>query len=140
MLSFFKPNKINIIGFEDIKTIINNPSTYLLINTLSSQDQDILIKNTIVSNDEEEVINNMLNDYNLPNKPIAIYGKNTSDKSVEKKYDQLLKYGIKELYIYYGGLFEWLLLNEIYGCEEFPLNKNHSTIDILKYRNSKVIL
>ena len=91
-------------------------------------------------NNEEEVINNMLNDYNVPNKPIAIYGKNTSDKSVEKKYDQLLKYGFKELYIYYGGLFEWLLLNEIYGYEEFPLNKNHSNIDILKYRNSKVIV
>lgn len=134
MFSIFQSKSKERIGFEDIKITITNPTKYILINTLNIGEQDILIKNTIYYSEEENLINTLINNYNIPDKPIIIYGRNCCDNSVEKKYDQLIKLGLREIFIYYGGLFEWLLLNELYGNEEFPLNGEHSKIDILKYR------
>jgi hypothetical protein len=134
MFSIFNSNSKKRIGFEDIKIIITNPTKYILINTLNIGEQDILIKNTIHYNQEENLINTLINNYNIPDKPIIIYGRNCCDDNIEKKYDQLTKLGLKEIFIYYGGLFEWLLLNELYGNEEFQLNREHTNIDLLKYR------
>ncbi len=57
---------------------------------------------------------------------------NSSDDSVVKKYNQLYKLGFKNVYIYIGGLFEWLLLQDIYGEEEFPTT--NKILDILQYK------
>ena len=40
------------------------------------------------------------------------------------------------IYIYCGGLFEWVLLQDIYGEEEFPTTKKE--LDIIKYKPNKV--
>ena len=56
---------------------------------------------------------------------------NSSDDTLIKKYYQLRKLGIKNIYVYVGGLFEWLLLQDIYGEDIFPTSSTH--IDILKY-------
>ena len=37
-----------------------------------------------------------------------------------KKYDQLIGLGFVNVFIYPGGLFEWLLLQDIYGYDNFP--------------------
>ena len=129
-------NDRNKIGFEDVKIAISNQSKYVIINTLSSDLQNILIKNTTPCNEEETIINKIFSDYTMPDLPIIIYGTNYCDKTIEKKYDQIIKFGHSNVFIYYGGLFEWLLLNELYGNEEFPLNKDHNSIDILLYRPS----
>ena len=128
--------KRNVIGFEDVKYAVGNDD-YYIINTLQHNQQNTLIKNTINSENEEELINQVLNDYKLPDKPFIIYGKNSCDDSVNKKYDQLIKLGFKDVYIYRGGLFEWLLLNEIFGNKEIPLNHENMNInEILKYRET----
>ena len=44
--------------------------------------------------------------------------------------------GFINVYMYSGGLFEWLLLQDIYGDEEFPTTKKD--IDILKYKPRKL--
>ena len=36
-----------------------------------------------------------------------------------KKYRQLVDLGFSNVYIYTGGLFEWLLLQDIYGSTNF---------------------
>jgi len=41
---------------------------------------------------------------------------------------------VANLYVYIGGLFEWLLLQDIYGDEEFPTTSK--IIDILKYKGT----
>ena len=128
---------INRINFKDMQYAISN--NMIIINTLDINNQDCLIKNTLKPDEEINVINDLIQKKNKKKK-IIIYGENSSDNSIVKKYYQLQKLGINNIFIYMGGLFEWLLLNEIYGYEEFPLNKNHTTIDILKYRNSKVIV
>jgi len=126
---------INRINFENIQKLIKNKNTntndYLLINTLANDNQECLILNTISANNEVEIINNYLKS-NKKNVNIIIYGMNCSDISIVKKYNQLYKLGFKNLYIYIGGLFEWLLLQDIYGDEEFPTT--NKILDILKYK------
>lgn len=126
------------IGFEDIKNIINNIDKYILINTLTSKNQELLIFNTLSISQEESIINEIISNYKVPDKPVIIYGKNCCDLSVNKKFDQLINLGLKDVYIYYGGLFEWLLLNELYGNDEFPVN-NTENIDLLRFRTDAVI-
>jgi hypothetical protein len=53
------------------------------------------------------------------------------------KYNQLKSLGFYNVFIYTGGLFEWLMLQDIYGDNEFPTSKKE--IDILKYKQSKVL-
>ena len=68
---------------------------------------------------------------------IVIYGENCTDSKVIEKYNQLYKLGLTNLYVYIGGLFEWLLLQDIYGDEEFPTTSK--IVDILKYKGKSLI-
>ena len=124
---------INRINFENIQKFIKNKNinNWLLINTLDSNDQECLILETTSANNEVDIINDCLKN-KKKNINIIIYGMNCSDISVVNKYNQLYKLGFKNLYIYIGGLFEWLLLQDIYGEEEFPTT--NKVLDILKYK------
>jgi len=119
-------------NFEDIQYAIKKINEYIIINTLPTNEQDCLIKNTLPYEEEEKTINELLNNYDFNNKKIIIYGRNTNDETAEKKYNQLRTLGFSEIYLYSGGLFEWLLLQDIYGATEFPTNKK--ILDILKYK------
>ena len=121
------PKKVN---YEDIQIIIKkNRPNMLLINTLELNEQDCLIPNTVNAYQEEQIINNNLKNNTIE---IVIYGKNTNDKSIKKKYFKLSDLGFTNIYIYQGGLFEWLCLQEIYGKSNFPTTKEE--LDILKYK------
>ena len=125
---------IRKIGFEDMKYVIKNKKkNYVMINTLSITEQECLIPGTISVNDEEAFINRHLN----KNISIIIYGKNSNDDSIFKKYEQLLKLGFNSVFVYTGGIFEWLLLQDIYGKDEFPTTSEE--LDILKYRAISVL-
>jgi hypothetical protein len=126
---------IQRINFEDIQQILKENSKYILINTLPSNLQSCLIPNTINISEEEILINNMLK----TNKSIGIiiYGKNANDMSVYDKYDQLTKLGFSRIYIYSGGIFEWLCLQDIYSADNFPTNKKE--LDILKYKPDSIL-
>ena len=63
---------------------------------------------------------------------IIVYDKNANAPNLMKKYDQLLGLGFVNVYIYPGGLFEWLCLQDIYGKTNFPTIGEE--LDILKYR------
>ena len=125
----FKPKIIvKKVGYERIQRLTNNS---ILLNTLENINQDILIINTLVSSSEEDYINNLIQNRDY-SKEIVIYGKNSCDESVIQKYIQLKNYGFINLLIYAGGLFEWLLLQDIYGDELFPTT--NKTLDILRYK------
>ena len=125
---------IKKIGFEDMKYVIKNKKkNYVMINTLAITEQECLIPGTISVNDEEAFINRHLN----KNISIIIYGKNANDDSIFKKYEQLLKLGFSSVFVYTGGIFEWLLLQDIYGKDEFPTTSEE--LDILKYRAATVL-
>jgi hypothetical protein len=122
--------QIQKINFEDVQTVCKNPEIYLLINTLSSIEQNCLICGTISPQEEETLINRYIKQNT--NVRIIIYGRNCNDDTIYKKYEQLLKLGISNVFLYMGGLFEWLMLQDIYGIEEFPTT--YKQLDILKYK------
>jgi hypothetical protein len=120
------------INFEDMQSAIANKN-YIIINTLAENKQPCLICGTLDMKNEEEI----LNTYLKSNKSIKIivYGMNSQDESVNKKYEQLLALGFYNVFIYNGGLFEWLLLQDIYGKELFLTTTQER--DILKYKGSQ---
>jgi len=123
------------ITFEDMQTIIKHKDKYILINTLPLNEQNCLIWNTIQYDMEEKIINELLNQYNFKDKSIIVYGKNANDHTAEKKYRQLITIGFVDVYIYLGGMFEWMLLQDIYGKDEFPTTT--IVLDILKYKGKR---
>ena len=124
---------INKINFESMQNIVNNTTNhgqFIIINTLAQDNQECLIKNSIHANNEIDIMTKYLkSDKNIN---VVIYGENCCDLKVIEKYNQLYKLGFNKLYVYIGGLFEWLLLQDIYGEEEFPTTSK--IFDILKYK------
>ena len=49
----------------------------------------------------------------------------------------MIDLGFINVYIYLGGLFEWLLLQDIYGRDLFKTTKNE--LDILKYKPDSIL-
>jgi len=109
----------NSIGFDDVLHGIQNPAKYAIIHTMPNTEQ-LLIRGTLSVSEEEMFINEYLSKYVENQKTIILYGKNSCDDSPRKKRAQLLSLGISDVYIYPGGIFEWILLQDIYGASEFP--------------------
>ena len=124
------------INYEDIQHVLKNPDTYILINTLNPNEQNCLLPNTMNINQEEELINRLIKN-GIKNMKIIVYGKNCNDEKIYKKQSQLVSLGFYDVYIYTGGMFEWLLLQDIYGSTEFPTTQKE--LDILKYKPPKVL-
>jgi hypothetical protein len=123
------------INYEDMQTVIKNPEIYLIINTLPPSEQQCLIVNTTLASDEEILINKFMKE----NKSIRIiiYGKNCNDESIHKKYQQLYSLGFYNIFVYLGGMFEWLILQDIYGKDLFPTTKKE--LDLLKYKSNQLL-
>lgn len=125
------------INFEDIQFILSQKSERnILINTLSENEQGCLLPTTVNPHQEVELLNNLLKGRTHDVK-IIVYGRNCNDERTYKKYNQLVNLGFSYVYVYTGGLFEWLMLQDIYGPKEFPTTKKE--LDILKYKPSKVL-
>lgn len=113
-------------NFQDMQYFIENNNA-LIINT---SNQNCLIHGTIPYIQEESVINSYLTTNLTVN--IIIYGKNSQDDSIYAKHKQLTNLGFTNVYVYTGGLFEWILLQELYGENEFPTNEK--VFDILEFK------
>jgi hypothetical protein len=124
---------IRTINFEDVQHSISDKEKTLVINTLDAHQQGCLIAGTLDIETEVEV----LNAYMKKNTDvrIIIYGTNSTDKTVQKKYEQLIKLGFYNVFIYQSGLFEWLLLQDVYGAELFPTTT--VKVDLLKYKGRR---
>ena len=135
-------SSIKNINFEDMLSFIertsinansNNENT-IIINTLTQNNQGCLIKGTISIDDEIKILNLQLNKDKNTN--IVIYGLNACDNTIIKKYEQLLGLGFYNVFVYPGGLFEWLLLQDIYGFKAFPTTTKEN--DLLKYKGHRI--
>jgi rhodanese-related sulfurtransferase len=123
---------IKKINFEDMQRVIEKDDV-LLINTLDINNQKCLIKNTILPEKEVKLLNNYIK--TNKNYKIVIYGMNSCDNTLNTKCEQLNQLGFTNIYVYPGGLFEWLLLQDIYGEELFPTTSTE--IDHLKYKGNQ---
>tara|TARA_Y100000389_G_C17404076_1_gene487053 strand:- start:55 stop:453 length:399 start_codon:yes stop_codon:yes gene_type:complete len=121
------------ISFQDMNYCINN--NYIIITVIN--DTNCLIKGTISIHEEEDVINNMYSSNNLID-PIIIYGRNSCDEKIINKYKQLTQLGFKNIYVYPGGLFEWLMLQDIYTNKNFKTTNNE--LNLLKYKPDNILI
>ena len=128
------------VSYEDIQMVVYRnthvPHTTLIINTLPASLQHCLIMTTVDIRYEEQIVNSMF--HKNRDIMIIVYGKNSNDITILHKYEQLVKLGFTNVHIYTGGIFEWMLLYEIYGKELFKITRYE--IDILRYRPKSVIL
>lgn len=122
----------NYIRYTQIDTI--NTQKCILIHTFE-QDLKCMIKNTISANKETVIINDLIKNNKLDT-VIFIYGLNTNDPKLIEKYTKLISFGFTNIYVYIGGLFEWICLQDIYGENEFPTTTKE--LDILKYRPKNI--
>lgn len=122
-------------NFEDVQYAITNRDNSFIISTLHSH-ETCLIQGTVPFTREEEVINNLMSK-KKKDVTIIVYGRNANDDSVVSKYKQLQGLGFHNLYVYLGGMFEWLLLQDIYGTGNFPTTAKE--LDILKYKPAKTM-
>ncbi len=99
-----------ICTFQQLQT---RKDEFILLNTLPLNRQHYLIKGTLPGLEESVKMNEYL--YKNKNIPIVLYGIDCNDASVLKKFAQLKTLGFVNVSIYRGGLFEWALLQEIYG-------------------------
>ena len=127
--------KYNTVSFEDVQRAILKPTQHIIINTMPATNQNCLIKTTISYQSEENLINEYINNYDFSSKTFIIYGENANDDSIETKFKQMQGLGFANIYIYRGGMFEWLLLQDIYGQDEFPTTSK--LLDILKYKSTR---
>jgi rhodanese-related sulfurtransferase len=135
MLFEWFSKKIPKVGFEDVIHAQKHQESHIIINTLPQGEQDCLILHTLPMDQEEETINQLLENYDISAKRILVYGKHACDETAEKKCRQLQSLGFTEVYLYAGGLFEWILLQDVY-TDEFPtLGKVGK--DLLRFRPKK---
>lgn len=133
----FKQTPIKRVDYEDIIHAIKHPESFLIINTLPIGEQQVLIKGTISYIEEETTINSFITNYTMDAVSIIIYGKNANDESAEKKYRQIQSLGFRDVFLYSGGLFEWILLQDIFGEVNFPtIGKVEN---LLKYKAPSMI-
>jgi hypothetical protein len=100
----------------------------LLISVMEEgSDSDLLIAGTVPIAGEIAAVELAI----ATKRPVIIYGTNAHDDRIYAKYDQIAKLGgVGKVYI--GGLFEWLLLQDIYGVDKFPTTSR--TLDLYKFR------
>jgi hypothetical protein len=104
-------------NYHQLQDRMKNHKDIVLINTLPLTRQDCLIKGTLKAFIEVEHMNKLLKVNK--NKEIIIYGIHHTDISVVQKYNQLKKLGFTNVHIYFGGMYEWLLLQEVFDITNF---------------------
>jgi hypothetical protein len=136
---------MDTVDFSQVQDFIRKKTTsWKLVNTLPTSEQDCLIAGTMTAQQEIEYMDQWMMDERkrsdffarlfsgnendgekdtVDPRKMILYGKNAQDKSPWAKRRELIRvYGFEEteITIYAGGLFEWMLLQEIYGPSLFP--------------------
>jgi len=120
------------INYKELQSKVG--SSIILLNTLSIDNQHYLIKGTLSASTEAVIMNDHLKKNR--NIEIIVYGRDHYDTSVITKYNQLKKLGFTNVTIYFGGLFEWSLLQDIYGNTNFQTDGSiKDPLQISKYKN-----
>ena len=118
--------QIKEIGVTDFIKLIRTDRV-LLFNGLKKQYHSCVIPGTIPYSDMRKVIKNMSVEH-IPVVYCANYSCNASHKFAEKKLGHL-----ETVYIYSGGVFEWLLLQKKYGKKKYPTSGD-CDIENMKHR------
>ena len=104
--------------------ISDNTTGVILLATPDVDSKGWRIAGTLSPQTEEREINRVIQAYNASGKPpkekIVYYGLNAVDKSPDEQVAKLAGHGIAAS-VYRGGVFEWLLLREVFGAESYAV-------------------
>jgi rhodanese-related sulfurtransferase len=118
--------QIKQIGVTDFKKLLGT-GRVLLFNALKKDYHSCVIPGTIPYTVMKKVIKNMKEE-DIVVVYCANYSCNLSHKFAEKKLGHL-----ETVYIYSGGVFEWLLLQKKYGKKKYPSSED-CDIDNMQHR------
>lgn len=118
------------------RTLSDAGADIILISTLPEDTQGCLIPQTVACHDEERWINDVLERKKQGLYTVIVYGANHLDATVDRKCAQMRTMGFRSVHAYLGGMFEWLLLHEVFGEENFPVAQpsRSGVPDILAFR------
>lgn len=119
------------ISFEKVQFAVQHTDDFFIINTLDEGEQHCVIQGTVDAQKEAHVLNDWIAKGKM-DVTIIVYGRNYADATVDEKAAQLKKIGFSTVCVYKGGLFEWLLLQEIYGADLFPTDGQE--LDLLRFK------
>lgn len=123
-----KTYKNTILNFDDMKQAIDRG--YTICHIMEEADEGIIIKNTLSVKDEIKKINDFLQNDQLDGM-IVLYGRNYTDiDKLAQRQKQLNSLGFMRVFIYVGGLYEWVLLQNVYGDKLFPTNRIFDILEI----------
>ena len=121
-------SSVHKVSFPAVQQAIRGTES-IIINTLPLNRQNCLVAGTASAKTEVSLINMLLK--KGASVRIIVYGENATDETAYTKYRQLAGLGFKDVHVYSGGLFEWLLLQDIYGEDNFPTTSRE--LDILRF-------
>ncbi len=123
-----KTYKNTILNFDDMKQAIYRG--YTICHIMEEADEGTIIKNTLSVKDEIKKINDFLQNDQLDGM-IVLYGRNYTDiDKLAQRQKQLNSLGFMRVFIYVGGLYEWVLLQNVYGDKLFPTNRIFDILEI----------
>lgn len=117
------------INSNRMQQCLRDENTFI-IHTMSPDREHCLIQGTLTAHEEVHELNRALETLGA-SRPVVIYGKNACDGTIVTKYNQLVQLGFSNVLVYPGGMFEWLLLQDVYGSDKFPTKGQ--CVEILDY-------
>jgi hypothetical protein len=131
--------------FDSSKTepllITTIPITFM--NNYGKKGEVPLIEGTLPPEKEEAYMNELLETLDvgaMGDILIVVYGQNAMDKTVIEKARQLITLGFSSVCIYSGGMFEWCLLQDVYGKKEFPISFGGTFVEPLIFKGKRLFI
>ena len=115
MFNWFRTPEVERITYEEMQRATKDTNGFI-VSTLPIGEQGCLVLRTLTPAEEEKRLNDCLKKGEA-SRPVVVYGRNAGDCSPEKKCVQLAGLGFTSVRLYAGGLFEWALLQDIYGTK-----------------------
>jgi hypothetical protein len=112
------------MGILEPLLITTIPITFIGLSGGGGNREIPLITGTLAPEREEAYVNELLESLDavsLSEILVIVYGRNATDKSVVEKAKQIYSLGFTSVCVYLGGMFEWCLLQDVYGEKEFPM-------------------
>jgi len=131
------------LDFTRMEPLLITTIPITFMNSHGKRGEVPLIEGTLPPEKEEAYINELLEHLDtgaIGDLLIVVYGQNANDKTVIEKARQLITLGFTSVCIYPGGMFEWSLLQDVYGKKEFPISLGGAFLEPLLFKGKRLFV